>query len=344
MKFCQQLSAYLRVKEYTGRQLYKDMFEQAILCDQGGYDSVGLTEHHLINILMMPAPLQFAVKIAEATKNIKIITAVAVLPIHDMRIFAGEVIASQMFTDDRLILGVGRGAFAYEMTHLNTPLEDSREKFNESLDVLRALLSQEEVSWKGKYYNFESLTVMPRPMTKNGPPIMMAVLDPQGIYACTKRGFHIMTTPLSGDNQLMLDQVDGFVRAKSELKDKGKDLTLSLSRVAYVAKNDSDRKEKLEMAYEYYSRFDNVFTGPGIVNNGMIEILPRKQTIEELDQSILICSVDEMIDKLSPYKEVGIDRVILNMNFGANHKDTMNSIQSFSEKVIPHFSIDAKPT
>jgi len=115
MKFCQQLSAYLKVKEYTGHRLYQDMFEQAILCDQSGYDSVGLTEHHLINILMMPAPLQFAVKIAEATKNIKIITAVAVLPIHDMRIFAGEVIASQMFTDDRLILGVGRGAFACEM-------------------------------------------------------------------------------------------------------------------------------------------------------------------------------------------------------------------------------------
>ena len=76
MKFCQQLSAYLRFKEYTGRQLYQDMFDQAILSDQGGYDSVGLTEHHLINILMMPAPLHFAVKIAEATKNIKIITKV----------------------------------------------------------------------------------------------------------------------------------------------------------------------------------------------------------------------------------------------------------------------------
>jgi len=337
MKFCQQLSAYLKVKEYTGYRLYQDMFEQAILCDQSGYDSVGLTEHHLINILMMPAPLQFAVKIAEATKNIKIITAVAVLPIHDMRVFAGEVIASQMFTDDRLILGVGRGAFACEMALLDSPLEDSRDKFNESLEVLRALLSKEEVSWKGKYYNFDSLTVMPRPMTKNGPDIMMAVLNPEGIYACTKKGFHIMTTPLSGDHQLMLDQVDGFVRGKNELGNQGKDLTLSLSRVAFIAKNESDRKEKIEMAYEYYSRFDNVFTGPGIVNKGMIKVLPRKQTVEELAESLLICTADEMIDKLSPYQEAGVDRVILNMNFGASHKDTMTSIQHFAEKVTPHF-------
>ena len=178
---------------------------------------------------------------------------------------------------------------------------------------------------------------MPRPMTESGPPIMMAVLDPEGIYACTKKGFHIMTTPLSGDHQLMLDQVDGFVRGKAEIGAKGHDLTLSLSRVAYVAKNESDRKEKIEMANEYFSRFDNVFTGPGIVSNGMIENLPRKQTIRELEESLLICSAEEMIDKLSPYKEAGVDRVILNMNFGASHKDTMDSIQNFAENVQPHF-------
>ena len=114
-----------------------------------------------------------------------------------------------------------------------------------------------------------------------------------------------MTTPLSGDHQLMLNQVDGFMRGKAELGDKGKDLTLSLSRVAFIAKNESDRKEKIEMAYEYYSRFDNVFTGPGIVNNGMIKVLPRKQSVEELAESLLICTADEMINKLSPYKEAG---------------------------------------
>ena len=147
-----------------------------------------------------------------------------------------------------------------------------------------------------------------------------------------------MTTPLAGDHQLMLNQVDGFNRGKREMGPKGGDLSLSLSRVAFVAKNEQDKREKLEMAYEYYSRFDNVFTGPGKVNHGMIDILPRKQSMEELNESLLICSVEEMIDKLSPYEEIGIDRLILNMNFGASHEDTMTSIEEFSDKVIPHFS------
>jgi len=286
----------------------------------------------------MPAPLQFAVKIADATKHVKIMTAVAVLPLHDMRIYAGEIVAADIFTEGRLMLGVGRGAFGYEMARLGVPLEGSREKFDESLDVLTALLSREEVSWDGKYYKFDPLTIMPRPVRENGPPIMMAVLTPEGIYHCTKRGFHIQTTPLAGDHQHMLDQVAGFRRGKAELGERGRDLTLSLSRVAFTSATDADRNAKIAAAHDYYSRFDNVFTGPGIVDRGMIVPLPRKQTIGELAASLLICTPSEMIDRLGPYAEAGVDRFILNINFGASQADMLESIQRFAEEVMPHFS------
>ncbi len=85
MKFSIQLSAYFPDKAYGGDRLYADMLEQAVLADRLGYDAVSITEHHLMNILLMPAPLTFAVKIAAHTKRINIMTSVVVLPIHDMR-------------------------------------------------------------------------------------------------------------------------------------------------------------------------------------------------------------------------------------------------------------------
>ena len=100
---------------------------------------------------MMPSPLQMAVKIASLTKKIKITTGVAVLPLHDMRTYAGEVATADILTDGRLILGVGRGAFSWEMKRLGSPIESSKEKFIESLNVLQLLLSEKEVSFKGKY-------------------------------------------------------------------------------------------------------------------------------------------------------------------------------------------------
>lgn len=338
MEFSLQLSADYPDKSYGGDRVYKDMLEQAMLADRLGFDCVSITEHHLMNILMMPAPLQFAVKIAAHTQRIKIMTSIAVLPLHDMRIYAGEVVVADIFTEGRLLLGVGRGAFPFEMERLGVPMEETRERFDEALDVLQALLREEEVSWDGTHYKFGPITIMPRPVRPGGPPMMMAVMNPEGIYHCTKRGFHIQTTPLAGNAQLLSDQVSAFRRAKDEMGDAGRALTLTLSRVGYLAASEADRQAKLEIAERYYSRFDNVYTGPGVLDRGMIRELPRKQTRAELAENLLICSPQEMIDRLGPYAELGIDRVILNMNFGAEQADTLDCIHAFAEQVMPQFT------
>ena len=342
MEFSVQLSSDYPDKNYGGEKVYQDMIDQAILADQLGFDAVSITEHHLINCLMMPAPLQFAVKIAAHTKNIKIMTSVVVLPLHDMRTYAGEVVVADIFTEGRLLLGVGRGAFKYEIERLGIPMEETQERFEESVEVLKALLAKEEVSWNGKYYKFDSLTIMPRPIHPNGPQMMMAVMQPERIYNATKRGFHIQTTPLSGSHQFLVDQVSSFNKAKNEMGQFGKDLTLSLSRVAFLAQSEKEKEERIKEANAYYSRFDNVYTGPGIVENGMIKPLPRKQTIDELAESLLICTKQEMIEKLKPYADLGIDRVILNINFGTNAKKILDSLKRFAEDVMPHFSTKSK--
>ena len=66
---------------------------------------------------MMPSPLQMAVKIASITKNISISTSVVVLPLHDMRTYAGEVATADILTEGRLILGVATVSY----THLTLP-------------------------------------------------------------------------------------------------------------------------------------------------------------------------------------------------------------------------------
>lgn len=337
MDFSIQLSADYPDKNYGGDRIYADMLEQAILADKLGFDAVSITEHHLMNVLMMPAPLTFAVKIAAHTERIKIMTSIVVLPLHDMRTYAGEVVVADIFTEGRLMLGVGRGAFKTEMERLGVPMEETRARFDESLNVLQALLSEEEVSWDGDYYKFDPITIMPRPLRAGGPQMMMAVMNPEGIYQCTKRGFHIQTTPLAGNSQLLHDQVGAFTRAKAEMGNEGEGLTLSLSRVSFVAKSDADRQVKLKAAEYYYSKFDNVFTGPGLIDKGMARPLPRSQTLDELDANLLICSAQSMVDQLGPYAEMGIDRVILNMNFGVAQSEILENIQSFAEEVMPHF-------
>ncbi len=338
VKFCLQLSADYADTSYGADRVYGDMIEQAVLADRLGFESVAVTEHHLVNCLMNPAPLQFAVKVAALTKTVKIMTAVVVLPLHDMRILAGEVVVADTLTDGRLLLGVGRGAFAYEMERMGVPMDETRDRFDESLNVLLALLHEEEVSWNGTYYSFEPLTVMPRPVRPGGPPIMLAVLNPEGIKACTKRGFHIQTTPLAGDDDLFKRQVDAFTSTRDELGPAGSDLTLSLSRVAFVVTSDQHKRAVQQQAHHYYGRFDNIFTGPGLVDHGAVEPLLHHQSVEELADSLVIGSAEEVVEQLAVYDQAGVDRMILNINFGVDQSQTVESIHALAEGVLPHFN------
>ncbi len=336
MDFNHFLSSYMPDPGYGGRRLYRDMVEQAVQAEKCGYRGVSIPEHHLINILLVPSPLQLAVKIASVTSRIDLVTSVAVLPIRDMRVFAGEVVQADILCDGRMTLGVGRGAFAFEIERLGLPMAETKKKFEESLAVLEALLTREEVSWDGDYYRFDPITVMPRP--ERTIPLMLAVMVPEGIYHTARKGYHVQTTPLQASHAVLLDQVNAFHRGKAEAGAAAKGNRLALQRGIYLARDAADARAKLELASTYYQRFDNVYTGPGIVDNGCIRPLPRKQTIEELGRSLIICERAEMIDRLAAYAEAGIDEVIVTSNFGQEQSETLDMMARLSAEVMPHLS------
>jgi alkanesulfonate monooxygenase SsuD/methylene tetrahydromethanopterin reductase-like flavin-dependent oxidoreductase (luciferase family) len=336
MDFNHFLTSYMPDPKIGSKQHFQNMIDQAILAEKLGYATISIPEHHLVNVLMMPSPLQMAVKIATLTKKINISTSVTVLPLHDMRTFAGEVATADILTEGRLILGVGRGAFAWEMKRLGMPIEKSKEKFIESLKVLQMLLKDKEVSYHGKYYQFEPITIMPRPIS-DPVSIMIAAMDLNSIKDAASRGFHVQSTVLSGTKELLLERVNAFKEGCLEIGEKGKLLKLSMQRMLYAAKDEKDAKEKNKLAYEYYKRFDNVFTGPGKVKEGEIEPLPRKQSLQELTQNLLICPPSEMIDKLSIYAEAGVDEIIISAGFGQSQNEMIDSMHRINEEVIPYF-------
>jgi alkanesulfonate monooxygenase SsuD/methylene tetrahydromethanopterin reductase-like flavin-dependent oxidoreductase (luciferase family) len=336
MDFNHFLTSYMPDPNIGSKQHFKHMLDQSVLAEKLGYVAVSIPEHHLVNILMMPSPLQMAVKISSLTNKIRLSTSVAVLPIHDMRTFAGEVATADILTEGRLVLGVGRGAFAWELDRLGTPIESSKEKFIESLEVLNSLLSKENYSFTGKYYNFNAITIMPRPIS-DPVPIMIAAMDPSSIRNAASNGYHVQSTVLSGTKKLLLERVNAFKEGQQVSGENGKLLRLSMQRMAYAAKDENDAKEKNLLAYEYYKRFDNMYTGPGKVNKGLIEPLPRAQTLEEMTENLIICPINEMIDKLSAYAESGVDEMIISAGFGQNQEDMIESMYRISEHIIPHF-------
>jgi len=334
MDFIHFLSSHMLDPQIGGKRLYKSVVAQAVHAERLGYRGVGIPEHHLLNVLLIPSPLQMAVKVAAHTENLLLMTSVCQLPLRDMRIFAGEVVQAQALCDGRLMLGVGKGAFAYETERISVPFSDTKPRFEEDLKILEALLTRADVSWDSPRYSFAPLTIMPRP--EDPIPLMVAVMNPVGIEAAARAGYHVQTTPLGGTHQQLVDQVSAFNRGKAAAG-RPLDTRLSLQRGVFLVSSDAERRKIAERAYEYYKSFDNVFGGPGIVDQGIIRPLPRTQTLDELMGNLLLCGRQEMIDRLSVYAELGIDEVLTTSNFGQDEQLTLDMMSRFAEEVMPHF-------
>lgn len=332
------LNSHLLDPKVGGKRLWSDMLAQAVHAEACGFRGVSIPEHHLLNILLVPAPLQFAVAIAARTTRLEIATAICQLPIRDMRVFAGEVVQAQALCGGRLVLGVGKGAFGFETGRIGVPIEETRARFEESLAVLEALLIREEVSWDGQWYRFDALTVMPRP--EDPIPIALAIMAPPGIEAAAKAGYNIQTTPLSASHGVLEGQVNAFHRGAAQSGRTGQ--RLSLQRGLFLAKDAAEADRMVRLAYRYYESFDNVFGGPGIVEHGIIRPLPRQQSIEDFRANILICGRDEMVDRLSAYAELGIDEIIVSSNFGQEQSEVLDMMSRLADEVMPKVAPTAR--
>ena len=67
MDFVHFLSSHMLDPSLGGKRLYKNVVAQAVHAEALGYRGVGIPEHHLLNILLIPAPLQMAVKVAASS-------------------------------------------------------------------------------------------------------------------------------------------------------------------------------------------------------------------------------------------------------------------------------------
>lgn len=113
----------------TGTENYAEHIEEAVLCEELGFDGVILNEHHCSAYGLMPSPNIIAAMLAARTKRIKIGILGAALPLRGQPIRVAEEYAMlDCLSRGRLIAGIVRGIpneyFAYHVS----PAE-SRDRF-----------------------------------------------------------------------------------------------------------------------------------------------------------------------------------------------------------------------
>lgn len=143
---------------------YMEEIDSALLIEDLGFDSLWTVEHHISPYTMVTNPLQLLTYFAGATKKLDLGTMVVVLPWHHPIRVAEDMTTLQSLMRGRTpFIGFGRGAAKREFEQLGFDMNESKDRFSESVDVIRLALTEESFSYEGELLQFEGVTMRPRP-------------------------------------------------------------------------------------------------------------------------------------------------------------------------------------
>ncbi len=161
-----------------------DIYRFAERAEELGFDGLWTFEH----LFSAPPsyrharldPMLSLAAVAARTKKVDIGTCLLLLPLRNPVHVAKDVATLDNLASGRFIFGVGTGWSAKEFEVSQVPLNDRGPRMAEYMRIIRLLLTQENVSYDGRFFKFSDITIDPRPVQSGGPAMLYGggTLDP----------------------------------------------------------------------------------------------------------------------------------------------------------------------
>jgi alkanesulfonate monooxygenase SsuD/methylene tetrahydromethanopterin reductase-like flavin-dependent oxidoreductase (luciferase family) len=322
-------------------EIYGRAMEITQLAEQLGFDSIWCAEHHFSSYGYLARPLQFATHLASRTERIRVGSAVVVLPLHHPLIVAEEIATADILSGGRLDVGLGRGYQSYEFDRLGQSLGNSRELFDEGVDILLKAFEGKPFSYEGKHYKFDETCVFPLPVQAPRPPIWVVGQSEESILATAKRGFNLVTGGFGVSMDRLRQFRKGFDAMDIDPSLKA-NMRMSTQRPVYVTHDESELPEIVEHARWNMRVTLSLRQGLQRVDKGRAIAVPfdKEPTSDELlDQYFVMGTPKRCIAKLHELREVmNIDHFNASFWFGdLEHERVTRSMRLFAEEVMPAF-------
>jgi alkanesulfonate monooxygenase SsuD/methylene tetrahydromethanopterin reductase-like flavin-dependent oxidoreductase (luciferase family) len=339
-----------RAAEVSDAQAFEDGFALVDAAERWGLDAVWLAELHFSPKRgVLSAPLTVATAIAARTRRIKVGTAVQVLPLcHPLRL-AEEAATVDQISHGRLIFGVGRSGFARTYQQYGVPYAESRERFAETLEVVRRAWTQETFSFEGDYFQFHDVCVVPKPFQKPHPPIRVAATSPDTFPTIGAQGYAIFAAVRLGTLGELAPLVADYRAAYAAAGHPGKGQVF-LRVPVYVADTvDRAYREPQTSIMQFYRQLgEQLEASASVAGARAIEQRDvrgrRLQSItfdEVLRDKVIVGTPAMVVERLKLISdELGLDGILAELNSGGvtPREGVMRSLQLLCEEVMPAFA------
>ena len=133
-------------------------------------------------------PMTVLGALALKTKRVKLGTAVLVLPYRHPLYTAKALATVDVLSGGRLVVGVGAGWLEGEFNAFGVPISERGSRTNETIDILKALWTEETPSYTGKHFQFGNIKALPQPIQKPRPPILVGGMTKGALQRVARRG------------------------------------------------------------------------------------------------------------------------------------------------------------
>jgi probable F420-dependent oxidoreductase len=167
----------------SGRPETGPLLTMAERAEAAGFDSVWIGDS--ITARPRHEPLTLMAAIAALTRRVKIGTGVLLPALRSPVVLAHVVGTLDRIAEGRIILGVGIAAdtpaIRREFAAAGVPWDRRVGRFLETLEICRALWRGDHVSFSGKHFTLDDVSVEPKPQRPGGPPIWIGGSGPTAL-------------------------------------------------------------------------------------------------------------------------------------------------------------------
>ncbi|MBM3343212.1 MAG: LLM class flavin-dependent oxidoreductase [Betaproteobacteria bacterium] len=280
-------------------QIFGEVAEQTKRADELGYSIAWFAEHHFSNYCLCASPLMIVAHCAANTKNIRLGTAVVVVPLYNPARLAAEIAMADAMSNGRLMLGIGAGYQPYEFERFGVDLAQNLEMTNEFADILNLAFKQDFFSYQGKHYQMPQTHIAARPV-QQPLPIYVAGHTAAMFRAAARHGYRVLSSGRLGGAQLLADQYNDFVtafNAENVPLDQGH---MTVNRFACIT-NSRDEGMRFAENARYQARVAASLRNRQQVMEGIsLKDVPAKDepSLETIHDNLLIGDADTVAEKL----------------------------------------------
>ena len=182
-------------KARSDAEVYRQELRLTDLAEPLGFESVWGVEHHFTDYTMCPDVLQFLAYVAGRTERIQLGSMVVVLPWHDPLRVAEEVSMLDHLSGGRLILGLGRGAGRVEFDGFRQSMDESRQRFVESAEMLLRGLERGVCEHDGTLVKQPAAAIRPAPFRSFRGRTYAAAISPESARIMAELGVGLLIIP-----------------------------------------------------------------------------------------------------------------------------------------------------